>query len=60
MDEVYRYGAKPTDVQIEKAIDTLKSERFAWWLPQLTNGQREDIEEAHNIAIYILTHMPKD
>ena len=50
----YEIGAKPTKQQIEDALEVLKCERLARWQTQMTEKEKYEIENAHNLCIYLL------
>lgn len=52
--EGYSYGEKPTRHQLESALDVLKCERLARWRSMMTEQEKYEIEQAHNLCIYLL------
>ena len=53
-DERYTYGQKPSRRQIEDALEVLKCERYARWQTMMTEQEKGEIEQAHNLCIYML------
>lgn len=58
-EEKYTYGETPTRKQIEDALDVLKAERFARWQTMMTEQEKEEIEQAHNLCIFLLSEAKK-
>lgn len=56
-EQPYDYGKKPTNQQIEDALEVLKCERFARWQSQMTEQEKYEIENAHNLCIFLLKEM---
>lgn len=52
--ESYSYGEKPTRHQLENALEVLKCERLARWQSMMTEQEKYEIEQAHNLCIYLL------
>lgn len=52
--EEYSYGEKPTKNQLESALEVLKCERFARWQSMMSEQEKYEIEQAHNICIFLL------
>ena len=52
--EKYTYGEKPTIQQLEDALEVLKCERFARWQSMMSEQEKYEIDQAHNICIYLL------
>lgn len=52
--EVYSYGEKPNRHQLESALEVLKRERLARWQVMMTEQEKNEIEQAHNLCIYLL------
>ncbi len=50
----YSYGKKPTKDQLENALEVLKCERFARWQSMMSEQEKYEIEQAHNICIFLL------
>lgn len=50
----YSYGEKPTRHQLESALEVLKCERLARWQTMMTEQEKYEIEQAHNICIFLL------
>ena len=53
-EEKYTYGETPNRKQIEDALDVLKAERFARWQTMMTEQEKAEIEQAHNLCIFLL------
>ena len=53
-DERYIYGQKPSRKQIEDALEVLKCERYARWQTMMTEQEKYEIEQAHNLCIFML------
>lgn len=50
----YIYGNSPTQGQLLEAVEVLKAERLGWWLPKLPGEQQLEIEDAHNVAMWVI------
>ena len=50
----YSYGEKPTKDQLENALEVLKCERLARWQSMMSEQEKYEIEQAHNLCIYLL------
>lgn len=53
-EEKYVYGETPTRQQLEDALQVLKCERYARWQSMMTDQEREEIEQAHYLCMYLL------
>lgn len=53
-EEKYVYGETPTRQQLEDALEVLKCERYARWQSMMTDQEREEIEQAHYLCMYLL------
>jgi len=50
----YKYGLEPSKEQISNALDVLKCERVARWQSMMSDEEKEEIDSAHNVSIYLL------
>ncbi len=50
----YEYGSIPTKEQISESITILKMERFARWQSMMTEEEKHEIDQAHNVCIFML------
>lgn len=50
----YVFGEKPTRHQLESALEVLKCERLARWQSMMSEQEKYEIEQAHNLCIYLL------
>ena len=50
----YVFGEKPTRHQMESALEVLKCERLARWQSMMSEQEKYEIEQAHNLCIYLL------
>ena len=53
-EEMYTYGNEPSQKQLMDAIDVLKAERLARWQVMMTEQEKTEIEQAHNLCIFML------
>ena len=51
---IYTYGEKPSREQAEEAMETLKAERLARWRSKMPPNEKDDIDNAHNLCIFLL------
>jgi cellobiose-specific phosphotransferase system component IIA len=51
---IYTYGEKPSREQAEEAMKTLKAERFARWQSEMLPNEKDEIDNAHNLCIFLL------
>ena len=53
-EEKYTYGEKPNRKQLEDALEVLHCERFARWQTMMTEQEKYEIEQAHNLCIFMI------
>ena len=53
-EERYTYGNEPSQKQLMDALDVLKAERLARWQTMMTEQEKAEIEQAHNLCIFML------
>ena len=53
-EEKYVYGEEPSRKQMEDALDVLKAERLARWKTMMSEQEKYEIEQAHNLCIFML------
>ena len=51
---IYTYGKKPSREQAEEAMEILKAERLARWRSKMLPNEKDDIDNAHNLCIFLL------
>ena len=51
---IYTYREKPSREQAEEAIATLKAERLARWQSEMLPNEKNEIDNAHNLCIFLL------
>ncbi len=51
---IYTYGEKPSKEQAEEAMGTLKDERLARWRSEMLPNEKDEIDNAHNLCIFLL------
>ena len=51
---IYTYGEKPSREQAEEAMATLKAERLARWRSEMLPNEKDDIDNAHDLCIFLL------
>lgn len=51
---IYKYGEKPSREQAEEAMETLKAERLARWRSEMLPNEKDDIDNAHDLCIFLL------
>ena len=53
-EEPYTYGEKPNRKQLEDALEVLHCERFARWQMMMTEQEKYEIKQAHNLCIFMI------
>jgi hypothetical protein len=51
---IYKYGEKPSREQAEEAMATLKAERLARWRSEMIPNEKDEIDNAHDLCIFLL------
>lgn len=51
---IYTYGEKPSREQAEEAMATLKAERLARWRAEMLLDEKDEIDNAHDLCIFLL------
>ncbi len=53
----YKFGDKPTESQMKDALEVLKCERLSRWQSLMTEDEKYEVENAHNLCIYLLREL---